>query len=129
MTITTRVQRLSCLKYSHRWRNRQRERTLISGRVSHRRISAQSTPHTQLAMNFQIHPEEFRQVVQDVVAETLSALDWPAGRIALTEAEAAAACGVARHVLRDLRLAGRIKAQKLGRKYVYRRSDLLEALK
>ena len=47
---------------------------------------------------------------------------------ARNEAEAAGACGVARHVLRDLRLSGRIKARKLGRKVVYTREDLMRAL-
>jgi hypothetical protein len=56
------------------------------------------------------------------------ALDWPAGRVALTEEEAAAACGVGRHVLRDLRLAGRLQSLKLGRRNIYTRELLLAGL-
>ncbi len=70
-----------------------------------------------------------RELVQEVLRETVGLLDWPAGRIALDEEEAALACGVRRHVLRDLRLSGAIKAQKLGRKFVYTREDLLVALR
>jgi hypothetical protein len=66
-------------------------------------------------------------LIQEVLAEA-GPIDWPAGRVALDEAEAARACGVARHVLRDLRLSGRIKGRKLGRKIVYTRQDVLAAL-
>jgi hypothetical protein len=72
--------------------------------------------------------ETLRGLVQEVVMEVVGLGDWPDGRLALDEAEAAAACGVARHVMRDLRLAGRIKARKLGRKIVYTRADVLAAL-
>jgi hypothetical protein len=71
--------------------------------------------------------EALRTLIREVLEEVVDMIGWPAGRIALDEAEAAAACGVARHVLRDLRLAGRIKGRKLGRKVVYTRQDLLRA--
>src|ERR1700733_3747753 len=70
-----------------------------------------------------------RELIEEVLRETFSVLDWPAGRIALDEDEAAQACGVRKHVLRDLRLSGAIKAQKIGRKFVYTRSDLLAVLR
>ena len=79
-------------------------------------------------MRLLLDTDDLREMVSAVVTETLSALDWPDGRMALTEQEAAAACGVARHVLRDMRLAGKINGRKLGRKILYTRSDLLEAL-
>jgi hypothetical protein len=69
-----------------------------------------------------------RGLIQDVLVETLSLIDWPAGRISLTEEEAGDACGVGRHVLRDLRLAGHIHHHKIGRRIVYTRDDLLAAL-
>jgi len=63
-----------------------------------------------------------------MLAPANASVDWPNGRLALDEAEAARACGVGRHVLRDLRLAGKIKARKLGKKVIYTRTDLLIAL-
>ena len=80
------------------------------------------------AVQFNLDRHLLRELVEEVLTEAISVLDWPAGRVALDEQEAAAACGVRRHVLRDLRLSGRIKAHKLGRKYVYTRDDLLTAL-
>ena len=79
-------------------------------------------------MHLQLDPDEFKDLIRQVVGEVLTAIDWPAGRLALTEEEAALACGVGRHVLRDLRLAGKIRGRKLGKKTVYQRSDLLAAL-
>ena len=79
-------------------------------------------------MQLSVDPEEVRSIVREIVNQVLSAIDWPNGRVALDEAEAAQACGVGRHVLRDLRLAGKIKGRKLGRKIVYTREDLLNAL-
>jgi hypothetical protein len=79
-------------------------------------------------MNFTLDKAEMRELVREVVSATLATLDWPVGRVALTESEAAQACGVGRHVLRDLRIAGRIQARRLGRRIVYTREDLLRAL-
>ena len=70
-------------------------------------------------MHLQLDPDEFKDLIRQVVGEVLTAIDWPAGRLALTEEEAALACGVGRHVLRDLRLAGKIRGRKLGKKTVY----------
>lgn len=79
-------------------------------------------------MQISLDREAIRELVQEVLTEIGGVMDWPAGRVALDEAEAARACGVARHVLRDLRLSGQIKARKLGRKVVYTREDLMRAL-
>jgi hypothetical protein len=79
-------------------------------------------------MQLQFDPEELRRLIQEVVGEVLSTIDWPAGRLALTEAEAAQACGVGRHVLRDLRLAGILRGRRLGKRVIYTRDDLLAAL-
>lgn len=58
-------------------------------------------------MELKIDDGDLKRLVAAIAAQLLAeGLDWPVGRIALTEAEAAAACGVQRHVLRDLRLAG-----------------------
>lgn len=72
-----------------------------------------------------------RDALRGLVAEVLSAqpnVDWPSGRLALTEEEAATACGVGRHVLRDLRLDGQLPHRTLGRRIIYTRSDVLAAL-
>lgn len=80
-------------------------------------------------MNLRLDDQELRALVAEVAAQLLGELlDWPVGRIALTEEEAANACGVRRHVLRDLRLKKAIQSRKLGRKYVYTRQDILQAL-
>ena len=84
--------------------------------------------HNPAAVQLTFDRTLLRELVEEVLREAFSALDWPAGRIALDEAEAAQACGVRRHVLRDLRLSGAIRAQKIGRKFVYTRADLLTAL-
>jgi hypothetical protein len=79
-------------------------------------------------MRIALDEDELRPLIREVVAEVLQTVDWPEGRIALTEAEAAEACGVRRHVLRDLRLAGKITGRRLGKRIVYTRQDLLNAL-
>jgi hypothetical protein len=79
-------------------------------------------------MRLEFAKNEIEELVRQVVAEVLVGIDWPQGRIALNEQEAAKACGVNRHVLRDLRLSGKLKAKKVGRKIVYCRDDLLAAL-
>jgi len=81
-----------------------------------------------LAMPFLFDNDALSQLIREAIDEAIGAIDWPPGRIALDESEAAKACGVARHVLRDLRLSGQIKAHRLGRKVVYTRPDILTAL-
>jgi len=80
------------------------------------------------AMHLTLHEEDIQNLVREIVSQTLSSIDWPVGRVALTELEAAQAVGVARHVLRDLRLRGQIRARRLGKRIVYTRNDLLNAL-
>ena len=75
-----------------------------------------------------LNKQEIRLLLREVVQELLIVVGWPPGRIALDEAEAAAACGVKRHVLRDLRLGGKVRARRLGRKIVYLQEDLLQGL-
>ncbi len=69
-----------------------------------------------------------QQIVAEVIREVATDIDWPAGRIAISEVEAAEALGVRRHVLRDLRLSGRISATRLGRSIMYTRRQLFDAL-
>ncbi|MFN0198070.1 MAG: helix-turn-helix domain-containing protein [Planctomycetaceae bacterium] len=83
---------------------------------------------SQASVHIHLDRRLLREIVGETLAESLAILDWPAGRIALDEAEAAAACGVGRHVLRDLRLSGAFTARRLGKKIVYTRNDLLAAL-
>jgi hypothetical protein len=70
-----------------------------------------------------------RELIKEILEETLIVLSWPAGRVALNETEAAETCGLNRTTLRDLRLAGKVKASKVGKRWVYTRDDLLRALK
>lgn len=79
------------------------------------------------ALALYINRDSLRELVSEVI-HRLPSVNFPEGRIALTEDEAAKACGVAGHVLRDLRLTGQIKARKLGRRVVYTQADLLSAL-
>lgn len=79
-------------------------------------------------MRFELDASELEDLVRGVVTEVLGAVDWPQGRLALTETEAAAALGVNRHVLRDLRLAGKLAGQRVGRRIVYQRSHLVNLL-
>lgn len=79
-------------------------------------------------MHLELNAGEIESLVRNVVTEVLATIDWPQGRLALTEEEAAASLGVNRHVLRDLRLAGKLTARRLGRKIVYTRNDLLAVI-
>jgi len=68
--------------------------------------------------------DALRPLVAAVVRETLAATESAAaklgnGRLGMPEGEAAAALGVARHVLRDARLRGEVQARKLGKSYCY----------
>jgi hypothetical protein len=76
----------------------------------------------------QVDPAELREGLETVVHEILGLLDWPVGRLALTEPEAAQAIGVPRHVLRDARLAGELRGRRVGKRVIYTRQDLLEYL-
>jgi hypothetical protein len=79
-------------------------------------------------MRFEFDDETLANLIRKIIAEIAAELCWPPDRIALTESEAAAACGVGRHVLRDLRLAGKLNGTRLGRGVVYTRTQLLNGL-
>lgn len=79
-------------------------------------------------MHLAIEPAELRAMISEVVSETLAALDFPAGRVALTEPEAAKSLGRPRHCLRDARLRGELQGSKAGKAWVYTRRDLMEWL-
>lgn len=79
-------------------------------------------------MRVEFDASELRALVRQVVVQVLVELQWPTGRLAVSEAEAAVAVGVNRHVLRDLRLAGKVSFSRVGRKIVYRQSDLRQLL-
>ena len=79
-------------------------------------------------MEIQLTDDSLRCLVVEVVSLALAELDWPVGRLALSEGEAADSLGVPRSVLRDLRLRGILRATKLGRRVVYTRTQLQEGL-
>lgn len=81
-----------------------------------------------MTTTIQVDPADLREVLETVVQEILGLLDWPLGRLTLTEQEAAQAIGVPRHVLRDARLAGELHGRRVGRRVVYTRSDLIAYL-
>ncbi len=79
-------------------------------------------------MNVSFNDADMAPLIERIVATTLAQqandsakLD---GRLSFPEAEAAILLGVARHSLRDCRLAGQIKASKIGRRIVYRADEL-----
>lgn len=80
--------------------------------------------------SLQLDADELRPLVQAIVAETLAALGHQGdNRLAFFEPEAAAMVGMQPHQLRDLRLAGRIKASKGPRgRALYTKADLLAYL-
>lgn len=71
---------------------------------------------------------ELRSIVETVVAEVLDRMEARAslnGRLAYTEAEAAALIGVPTHVLRDARIKRHeITGTKVGKTTVYTRGEL-----
>lgn len=50
------------------------------------------------------------------------------GRLGYPEAEAAELLGIAKHVLRDHRLSGKVRATRIGKTLVYPRCELLKLL-
>jgi hypothetical protein len=67
--------------------------------------------------------DDIRPLIEQVVTETMNRLEAERaklnGRLAYSEAEAAALIGVERHVLRDARLRGEIEGSKVGKRVVY----------
>lgn len=79
-------------------------------------------------MQVTFEADDLRPIVEAVVAhlgDRLAPLD---DRIGVDEAEAARLLGLKKNVLRDARLRGEISAAKIGKKYVYMRSDLIALL-
>ncbi len=85
-------------------------------------------------MRLDLDPTDLEPLVDAIatrLAERLStdATGFGEGRIGLTESEAAAAIGLARHQLRDSRYRGEITAKKVGRNYVYAVEELRRFLR
>lgn len=81
-----------------------------------------------MTTKIEVDPADLRPLLETVVREIFGLLDWPPGRLALTEPEAAQTLGVPRHVLRDARLVGELHGRRVGRCVVYTRSDLVTYL-
>lgn len=82
-------------------------------------------------MHLELDAKSLRPIIAEVVSATLSQRPeelLPAQRLAFPEAEAAALCGVPKHVLRDARLRGEVSGRLLGKKVVYERGELLRFL-
>lgn len=83
-------------------------------------------------MKLDIEAADLRPIVEVVVAEVVAKIaplrSVPSDQIGIAESRAAELIDVDRHVLRDLRLAGEIKAARIGRRVIYRREDLLALL-
>jgi len=92
------------------------------------RASIPHSPDGDTSLSVQVSSSEIRTVIRATVLEVLAQLDWPVGRLSLTEVEAAEALGVGRHVLRDLRLSGELRFSKIGKRVVYTRSQLSDLL-
>jgi hypothetical protein len=85
------------------------------------------------ALSLNLPAELLKPLVQQVVAETLAALEADrqqlGDKLACGEAEAARLLGLAQHQLRDERLRSRIQASVgPGRRIMYTRQDLLNYL-
>jgi hypothetical protein len=76
--------------------------------------------------------EDLRPVIAAVVGEVLERMNGHAAklgdRLAFPEAEAAALCGLPKHVLRDARLRKEVRGKKIGKGVVYERGELLRYL-
>ena len=83
-------------------------------------------------MKIEFNPDDLRPLIRQVVAETIGRVEADQvkvnGKLSYTESEAAALLGVPRHSLRDLRLSGRIKASKIGKRILYSRESLVRLL-
>jgi hypothetical protein len=92
-------------------------------------MTHQANDGGDLPLTLTLHKQILSQLVELTVTRTLQEIDWPQGRIALTEEEAASCCGVGRHVLRDLRQRELLPHRRVGKKIVYRRQDLIDLLR
>lgn len=68
-----------------------------------------------------------RPMLRSIIAELQEEIAAD-DRLAYAEKDAAALLGVQRHVLRDARLRGEVKAVKLGKSWRYSRANLLHYL-
>ena len=84
-------------------------------------------------MILELNDSALASLISQVVSDALSKLEEDrlrvGGRLAYTEAEAAALLGVERYVLRDCRLRGEVTGSKVGKRIVYSRDELLELLR
>jgi len=75
---------------------------------------------------------ELRPLITEIVAQTVeeirSAEAKLGEKLGYPEPEAANLLSVPRHVLRDCRLRGEIRARKVGKRFVYSRTALMEFL-
>jgi hypothetical protein len=90
-------------------------------------------PTSQDGLLLQLNPLALRPLIQRIVEQTLATVDGERaqlnGRLAYTEAEAAALLGLQSYQLRDERLKGRIQASVGPRgRILYSRGDLLAYL-
>jgi len=76
-------------------------------------------------MKIQLDREELKSIISEVLAEAADRFGDD-DQLAFNEEHAAAMVDVAKHVLRDERLRGRIKPGKSGRNWLYSRRMLLQ---
>jgi hypothetical protein len=95
-------------------------------------MEASANPEDCPMMELLFDADDLRPLVRLVVAEALDRLERDRakfdGRLAFSEAEAAALLGVKPYVLRDCRRRGELERSKIGSKIMYTRADLLEFL-
>lgn len=83
-------------------------------------------------MKIEFEKDDLRPLIREVVAEVLQQRSEAEaslnGKLAYSEAEAAALLSVRPHVLADCRRRGEISARRCGREYRYARDELLRYL-
>ena len=84
-------------------------------------------------MKLELDPADLAPVIAETVRQTLAELQADGAqlsehRLGFTEPQAAASLGIPQHSLRDARLRGELSAVKLGKRYVYSRTELLRFL-
>ena len=77
-------------------------------------------------MKLEFNNDELRPLVDAVVSEVIARVERAefSGKLALPEAEAAAALGLAKHQLRDCRRRGELTGSKVGKQVVYAIEEL-----
>ena len=79
-------------------------------------------------MPIKIDAEDFQPLIEQCVRRAVEEMDSRNGRLSYGEAEAASLIGVSKAALRNARYRGEVKATRLGKNWLYRRTDLLEFL-